>query len=98
MFALYKHDKLESRMEEHIQTNCDRLVRSDEVIKALDEHVKRLDEHMIRLDEHMNKLNEYITTLNEHLIRYDEHMNRLDDLIWKTFTQRTEKKFKETTS
>jgi len=37
-----------------------------------------------------HKLDEYITTLNEHLIRYDEHMNRIDDLIWKSFSQKTE--------
>jgi len=83
VFALFKHSKLENRMEEHIQTTCDRLLRSDEKMKVLDTHVSRFDEHM-------NKLDEYITTLNEHLIRYDEHMNRIDDLIWKSFSQKTE--------
>ncbi len=90
VFALFKHSKLENRMEEHIQTTCDRLLRSDEKMKVLDTHVSRFDEHLIRFDEHMNKLDEYITTLNEHLIRYDEHMNRIDDLIWKSFSQKTE--------
>ena len=91
VFALYKHAKLENRMEEHIQSISGHLLRSDEAMKVLDEHMNRYDEHMVRLDEHMNKLNEYIITLNEHLIRYDEHMNRLDDLILKSYIQRTEK-------
>lgn len=98
VFALYKHTKLENRVDEHIQNTSDRLLRSDEVMKVLDEHVIKFDEHMVRLDEHMNKVNEYITTLNEHLIRYDEHMNRLDDLILKSYVQRTEKDLEETTS
>ena len=89
VFALYKHTKLENRMEDHIQNTCNRLLRSDEVTKVLGEHMNKLDENMIRLDEHMNKVNEYINTLNEHLIRYDEHMNRLDDLILKSYFQRT---------
>ena len=91
LFALYKHMKLENRMDEHLQNTADRLLRSDELMKVL-------DEHMIRLDEHMNKVNEYITALNDHLTRYDEHVNRLDDLIWKSYLQRTEKGFEENTS
>ncbi len=91
LFALYKHMKLENRMDEHIQNTADRLLRSDELMQVLDAHMIKFDDHMIRLDEHMNKVNTYITTLNEHLIRYDEHVNRLDDLIWKSYLQRTEK-------
>ena len=90
--------KLENRMDEHIQNTADRLLRSDELMQVLDDHMMKFDDHMIRLDEHMNKVNEYMTTLNEHLIRYDEHVNRLDDLIWKSYLQRTEKGFEETTS
>ena len=56
VFALYKHTKLENRMEEHIQNTCDRLLRSEEVTKVMDEHMSKLDEHMVRLDEHMNKV------------------------------------------
>ena len=98
VFALYKHTKLENRMDERIQNTCDRLLMSDEIIKVLEEHVSQFDKHLIRLDEHMNKVNEYIILLNESLIRYDEHMNRLDDLILKSYFQRTGKKFEETTS
>jgi len=77
VFALYKHVKLESRMDEHIQNTADLILRSDEVIKVLDEHMMKFDEHMVRLDE---------------------HVNRLYDLIWKSYLQRTEKGFEETTS
>ena len=48
--ALFRHSKLENRMEEHIQTTCDRLLRSNEKMKVLDTHVSRFDEHLIRLD------------------------------------------------
>jgi hypothetical protein len=47
-------------MDEHIQNTCDRLVRSDEVMKALDEHINKFDEHLIRYDEHMNRLDDLI--------------------------------------
>ncbi|UCD96684.1 MAG: hypothetical protein JSV35_01125 [Candidatus Bathyarchaeota archaeon] len=76
VFALFKHSKLENKMEEHIQATCDRLLRADEKMKVLDTHVERFDEHLIRLDEHMSKLDEYISALNEHLIRYDERRTR----------------------
>jgi len=69
LFALYKHIKLENRMDEHIQNIADRLLRSNEIMKVLDEHMMKFDEHMVKLDEHMNKVNEYITTLNDHLTR-----------------------------
>jgi hypothetical protein len=95
VFALYKHGKLDSRMDEHIQKTYDRLLRSDEVMKVLDEHMSKFDEHLVRLDEHMNKVNDHITSLDEHLIRYDEHMNRLDDLILKSYFQRTKKEEQE---
>jgi len=98
VFALYKHIKLENRMDEHIQNTSNRLLRSDEVMKVLDAHMMKFDEHMVRFDEHMNKINEYLTTLDEHLLRFDEHMNRLDDLIRKSYPQRTKKGFEETTS
>jgi len=60
MFALYKHTKLENRMDEHIQNTCDHLLRSDKVMKALDEHINKFDEHLIRYDEHINRLDDLI--------------------------------------
>ena len=92
VFALYKHTKLENRMEEHIQNTCDRLLKTEELIKVFDEHVNKFDEHLVRLDERMKKVNEYMMTLNEHLIRYDEHINRLDDRIMQSYFLGTEKK------
>jgi hypothetical protein len=74
VYAIFKHSKLENKMEEHIQSTCDRLLRTDEKMQVLDTHVSRFDEHLIRLDAHMEKLDGYISTLDEHLIRYDEHM------------------------
>ena len=91
LVAIYKHSKLESRMDEHIQKTCDRLLRSDEVMKVLTEQISKFDEHIIRFDDHLNKQHEYMTSLNEHLIRYDEHMGRLDDFIIKSYLQKTEK-------
>ena len=98
LFALYKHTKLENRMDEHIHNTSDRLLRSDEIMKVLNENMMRFDEHMVRFDEHTNKVNEYVTKLDEHLIRFDEHINRLDDLMRKSYPQRTEKGIEETTS
>lgn len=88
IFALYKHIKLENRMDEHIFETSDRLVRSAELVRVLDGHMMKLNEQMARFDEHMGKVNEYIIRLDEHLIRFDEHVNRLDDFILKSFTKR----------
>jgi len=88
LFALYKHVKLENRMDEHIHATSDRLLRSAELVRVLDEHMMKLNEQMTRFDEHMAKVNEYMIRLDEHLIRFDEHVNRLDDFILKSYTQR----------
>ena len=87
LFALYRHVRLENRMDDHISEIDERLIRSDEMIKNLDDHMAKLTDHMTRLDEHMSKFNEYVVRLDEHIIGFDEHVNRLDDFIIKSYTQ-----------
>ena len=87
LFALYKHIKLENRIDEHIHDTSDRMVRFAELVRVADDHMMKLNEQMTRFDEHMNKVNEYIIRLDEHLIRFDEHVNRLDDFILKSHTK-----------
>lgn len=88
LFALYRHVRLENRMDDHIQEINEGLCKSDEMMKSLDNHMAKLHDHMTRFDDHMDKVNEYVVRLDEHLIRFDEHVNRLDDFIMKSHAQR----------
>jgi hypothetical protein len=56
LFALYKHIKLENRMDEHIQNIADRLLRSNEIMKVLDEHMMKFDEYIPTLNDHLTRI------------------------------------------
>ena len=67
LFSLYRHTKLENRIDEHI-------LDANESFAKANEMMTKVDVHMIRFDEHITRINEYMKGIDEHMIRFDEHL------------------------
>jgi len=78
LFALYRHSKLDSKMDKHILENTTNLRENEEIIQNLNTYMHKVDEHMLKLDDHINRYDKHVVILNEHI-------NSLDDLIMKSY-------------
>ncbi|UCH37144.1 MAG: hypothetical protein JSV76_05500 [Candidatus Bathyarchaeota archaeon] len=67
LYALYHHNKMDNRIDEHILDANESFAKANEIMT-------RVDEHMIRFDEHITRINEYMKGIDEHMIRFDEHL------------------------
>jgi hypothetical protein len=67
LYALYHHNKMDNRIDEHILDANESFAKANGVMT-------KLDEHMIRFDEHITRINEYMKGIDEHMIRFDEHL------------------------
>jgi hypothetical protein len=59
-FALYRHAKMDERIDEHILHVNEHLESVEAMLRTVDHHMSRFDEHLIRFDEHNSKLDEHI--------------------------------------
>jgi hypothetical protein len=84
LFALYRHSKLDNKMDKHIVENTRNLKESEQIILNMNAYIMKVDEHMLKLDKHINRYDKHVVILNEHI-------NRLDDLIMKTYSQNPKK-------
>ena len=83
LYALYQHNKMDNRIDEHILDANESFAKANEVMT-------KVDEHMIRFDQHISLINEHIKGIDEHLIRFDDHladtnfhMNRFHEMMTK---------------